>query len=210
MDLNTSVRITYPGKGSIRFEDIQTASDYTFQLHQQDPNIKYLTVNAIKLRANKYATVDRLVPKDNIICEWLDNHTIRHFRAKNSKNRGSNWEYKVRDKLKEIGFVDVVTAKGESRRKDNDNIDLIDLANKLPVNIQAKSYKSCPDYNMIRQGCPDIDKPYVIAWQNSNSENYFKVRMRNNDIPIEKELFLVPAEFFYTLLESYSKYNKIL
>lgn len=109
-----------------------------------------MTAQAIKIRANKYASADRIIPKDNILCEWLDDHTIRYYRAKASKAKGSNWEYKVRDALRKIGYTGVKTSRGESRNADNNNIDLVDTANKLPVSIQCKSYKYCPDYNMIR------------------------------------------------------------
>lgn len=210
MELDTSVRITYPGKEPMLFKSINEASDYTLELNKSDSWYKYLTVNAIKIRANNYAKLDKVIPKDNILCEWLNDKTVRHFRAKSSKRRGSNWEYKIRDRLKDIGFIHVVTSRGESKHKDNDNIDLIDLDNKLPVNIQAKSYKSAPDYNLIRQGCSDIDKPFIVAWQNSNVDDWFEARRNSDDIPIEKELFMVPAKFFYKLLEAYSKYYKIL
>lgn len=208
--LNTAVRITYPKKPPYEFKTIEEASDFTLAENRRDCKIKYLTVAMIKMRANKYATADRIVPKDNIICEWLDDHTIRYYRAKRAKSRGSGWEYKIRDNLKKIGFKNIVTARGESRNADNNNIDLVDLDNKLPVSIQAKSYKSCPDYNSIRQGCDVIDKPFVIGWQNSNCDDWFAARKLSKDIPIEKELFLVPADFFYKLLEGYSKYNKII
>ena len=81
----------------------------------------------------------------------------------------------------------------------------------LPCVVYPCVYKSCPDYNMIRQGCDIVDKPFIVAWHCSQPDDYFKIR-KNTDlnIPIEKDLMLVPADFFYKLLDAYTKYNKIL
>ena len=209
--LNTSVRITFPGCNPIEFDSIEQAVSVLKTKSKDDPRIKPLTEQAIKIRANRYASADRIIPKDNILCEWLDDHTIRYYRAKASKSKGSNWEYKVRDAIRKIGYTGVKTARGESRSTDNNNIDLIDTDNKLPVSVQCKSYKSCPDYNMIRQGCDVTDKPFVVAWHCSQPDDYFKIRKNKDlDIPIEKDLMLIPADYFYELLDAYTRYYHII
>lgn len=209
--LNTSVRITFPRCNPIEFDSVEQAVSVLKIKAKDDPRIKPLTAQAIKLRANRYASADRIIPKDKILCEWLDDHTIRAYRAKASKAKGSNWEYKVRDAIRKIGYIGVKTSRGESRNADNNNIDLVDTENKLPVLLQCKSYKSCPDYNTIRQGCDITDKPFVVAWHNSQTEEYFKIRKNKAlNIPIEKDLMLVPADYFYELLDVYTKYNHII
>lgn len=209
--LDTSVRITFPGMNPLEFDSVEKAVDEIDKMARVNPRVKQLSAQAIKIRANKYASADRIIPKDNILCEWLNDHTIRYYRAKSAKRNGSGWEYKVRDALKRIGYKNVTTARSESRNADNNNIDLVDLDKKLPISVQCKAYKSCPDYNMIRQGCDVVDKPFIVAWHCSQPDDYFKIR-KNTDlnIPIEKDLMLVPADFFYKLLDAYTKYNKIL
>ena len=93
--LNTSVRITFPGCNPIEFDSIEQA----------------VSVLKIKSKANRYASADRIIPKDNILCEWLDDHTIRYYRAKASKSKGSNWEYKVRDAIRKIGYIGINLSK---------------------------------------------------------------------------------------------------
>lgn len=195
----------------MEFKSIEEAEEAIIRLSETNPRIKILSALALKMRANKYSSANRTIPKDNILCEWLDDHTIRYYRAKSSKSKGSNWEYKVRDALKQMGYRGATTSRGESKNADNNNIDIIDVDHKLPINIQCKAYKSCPDYNTIRQGCDDEKTPFIVAWHCSQPDDYFKVR-KNKDlnIPIEKNLMLVPAEFFYKLLDAYTKYNNIL
>lgn len=162
------------------------------------------------LRANAYATADRTVPSDGILCEWLDDSTIRYYRAKAARRKGSSWEYTVRDKIKELGF-NVTTSRSESKRTDANNIDIIDVDGLLPVSIQCKNQKNAPNYNEIRQGCDVADLPFIIAWRCSQPDSYFrKYKNAYSKLPIEKELMMVPADFFYDLLEAYVKQNNII
>ena len=109
--MNTSVRITFPSCNPIEFDSIEQAVSALKIKSKDDSRIKPLTEQAIKIRANRYASADRIIPKDNILCEWLDDHTIRYYRAKASKSKGSNWEYKVRDALKRIGYTGINLSK---------------------------------------------------------------------------------------------------
>ena len=111
VQLNTSVRITFPSCNPIEFESVEQAVSVLKIKAKDDPRIKPLTAQAIKIRANKYASADRIIPKDNILCEWLDDHTIRYYRAKASKAKGSNWEYKVRDAIRKIGYTGINLSK---------------------------------------------------------------------------------------------------
>lgn len=196
---------------AMEFDSIEDAELELKRMTLENPKVKALTAHTIKLRANKYSSADRIIPKDNILCEWMDDSVIKYYRAKSAKRTGSAWEYKVRDALKRIGYTQVVTSRSESRTADNNNIDLVDTEGKLPINIQCKSYKRHPDYNAIRQGCNDIEKPFIIAWHCSQPDVYFDSRKeKNSKIPIEKDLMIVPADFFYELLNAYTKYNHIL
>lgn len=53
-----------------------------------------------------------------------------------NRTAGHNYERKVVNELKELGFNDVVTARSESRNKDNLGIDI--FGDSLPFDIQCK------------------------------------------------------------------------
>lgn len=72
----------------------------------------------------------------------------RSLGARN-RARGNNYERQIAKELRELGF-NVVTSRSESKRVDNNKVDLIDLDNKLPCAIQLKKTTSTPAYFTIR------------------------------------------------------------
>ena len=181
--LDTSCRAIFKSGDSKEFSSIEEASEFTG-----------LSIQAIKIRCNKPGTGG----KDKTLFEWLDPHTKKSYQAKKSKNKGKDLEYRIRDKLREIGYVGCERAAGESKKIDNSKIDIVDTEHKLPINIQAKNYANTPSYFSIREECPDKSKPFCLCW-------------KKNNIPIKDNIvYMIPEDFFYKLLEAYTKQNRIL
>lgn len=155
------------------FEDGSIKNYNTIEQASEDTGI---SVSAIKIRCNKKNC-------KGIKFEWLDEHTKRSFRSRKNRNKGSAFEYEVVKKLKEIGYSGCITSRGESKRTDNNKIDIIDTNNELPVNIQCKNTLQTPNYFKIREQCTDKSKPFTLLWKKSGNT-----------------IALIPIEFFYKLL----------
>ena len=65
-----------------------------------------------------------------------------------NKRRGNDYERKIVNELKDLGFKDVVTSRKESKSTDDGKIDIVDKSNKLPCEIQIK--RTIPQYFAIR------------------------------------------------------------
>lgn len=175
-ELNTSCKAIYKDGTEESFETIESASEKTG-----------LSVASIKIRCNKKGCKG----KDGTAFEWLDDHTKRSYQAKKSKSKGSALEYEVTKKLKEIGYSGCVTARGESKRVDNNKIDIIDTNGELPVNIQCKHYANTPSYFNIREQCTDKSKPFALIWKKSAEEG--------SNSP--GTVAIIPVEYFYELIK---------
>lgn len=175
MELNTACRAIFKDGSIKEFSSIEEASEQTG-----------ISIAAIKIRANKPGASG----KDKTTFEWLDEHTRRHYQAKKSKNKGAGWETQIVKDLREIGYVGCVRAAGESKKVDNNKIDIIDTEHKLPVNIQAKNTANLPNYFTIRDACTDKSKPFCLAWK--------KAPTGGENSP--GAVVLVPYEYFLQLL----------
>ena len=175
MELNTSCRATFKDGTTQEFNSIEEASEKTG-----------LSIASIKIRCNKPGASG----KDKTTFEWLDIFTKRHYQAKKSKNKGSAFETEVINRLKEIGYTGCVRAAGESKKADNNKIDIVDTDRKLPVNIQCKNTQNLPNYFTIRDACSDKSKPFVMAWK--------KAAEGGSVSP--GTVFIIPDTLFYELL----------
>ena len=175
MELNTSCRATFKDGTTQEFNSIEEASEKTG-----------LSIASIKIRCNKPGASG----KDKTTFEWLDTFTKRHYQAKKSKNKGSAFETEVINRLKEIGYTGCVRAAGESKKADNNKIDIVDTDKKLPVNIQCKNTQNLPNYFTIRDACSDKSKPFVMAWK--------KAAEGGSVSP--GTVFIIPDTLFYELL----------
>ena len=173
--MNTSCKAIFKDGSTKEFASIEEASKETG-----------ITVAAIKIRCNKPGCGG----KDKTTFEWLDEHTKRSYQAKKSRSKGASWEREVINRLKEIGFTGCVTSRGESKKVDNNKIDIIDTEGKLPINIQCKQYQNTPSYFTIRDACTDKTKPFVVMWKKypEGGENS------------KGAIAMVDAEYFYYLL----------
>lgn len=180
-NLNTSCRVTDKSGNSKTYNSIEEASKDTG-----------LSIASIKIRCNSGS-----IGKDKHKCEWLDEHTKRHYMAKKSKNKGARFELEVVKALKEIGYEGCTTTRAESKNLDNSKIDIIDSENKLPTNIQCKYLLNTPNYFGIREGCPYKDKPFTVIWKKST----------NDGTNSKGSIAMVDLDFFYELLSCYRKIN---
>ncbi len=175
MELNTACRATFKNGTTQEFNSIEEASEAT-----------NVSIAAIKIRCNKPGATG----KDKITFEWLDDFTKRHYQAKKSKNKGSAFETEVIKHLKEIGYSGCVRAAGESKKADNNKIDIVDTLHKLPVNIQCKNTQNLPNYFTIRDACSDKTKPFCMAWKKAAEGGQASLGT----------VFIIPDTLFYELL----------
>ena len=170
--LNTSVKITDKSGNTYIYESIEQAAEMTT-----------LSIQALKIRANKNS-----VPKDGIKVEWLDPHTKKSYKAKQSKRKGNSYELKIIHELTDLGFEGLKSSRSESRNLDNAKIDIADTLNQLPFYVQCKRTKNTPNIETITEECPIKDKPLIICWSKESD------KQQNN------EYVLMPKELFYKLL----------
>lgn len=173
MDL--SVEITFPNGKKETYPDLEEAS-----------LASGLSDAAIKIRCNK-SRQGSANKKDKIHCKWISDTTFRSYQSKKSRQKGSSWEYELRDKFKEIGFEDCATSRGESKSLDAAKVDII--SDSLPFYCQAKNTTNTPSYFNISEACPLKDKPFVVCWKKADEQG--------------KAIAMVPIEYFYELLTYY-------
>ena len=178
-EINTEIVYSGPD-GNVVFENIEQASEALG-----------LSVATIKLRCNKPPAPD----KSGYTLQWVNDSTKRHYRAKRNKHKGSSFELEICKKLSECGYTECVTSRSESKRADDNKIDIVDPSGKLPINIQAKYTQNLPNYFKLRDICTDKDKPYVIMWK--------KTPAGNTRSP--GTVAVIPSEFFYKLLTAYNE-----
>lgn len=184
VELNTACRATFKDGHTEEYSSIEEASEKTG-----------LTIASIKIRCNKPGSGG----KDKTCFEWLDEFTRRHYQAKKSKNKGSAFETEVIKHLKEIGFEGCVRAAGESKKADNNKIDIVDTQKRLPINVQCKNTQNLPNYYTIRDACNDKSKPFCLAWKKAAQGGTIS----------QGTLVLVPDDFFYEMLRCYKEVHKL-
>ena len=173
--MNTSCKATFKDGTIKEFASIEEASESTG-----------ISIASIKIRCNKPGSGG----KDKTLFEWLDPFTKKHYQAKKSKNKGSAFKTEVINHLKAIGYTGCVRAAGESKKADNNKIDIVDTERKLPVNIQCKNTQNLPNYFTIRDACTDKSKPFCLAWK--------KAAEGGSNSP--GTVMIIPIDLFYEFL----------
>ena len=176
-ELDTSVEITFKDGTSKIASSLEEAS-----------KVSGLSTSAIKIRCNKSRN-GSTNKKDKINCKWINDTTFRSYQARKSKNKGSNWESEIVNRLKEIGYKDVCRAANESRNLDNSKVD---IAGSIECAIQAKHTQNLPNYFKIREACPD-PRPLTIFWKKTADANSIS----------DGKVAVVDLDFFYELLKVY-------
>src|SRR6056297_2316203 len=82
--------------------------------------------------------------------------------ANRNRTAGHNYERKIRNELSEF-YPDVVTARSESRNKDNKGIDIFDLSEDMPFDIQCKVSKGLSSNKINDLLNAGDELPMVIA-----------------------------------------------
>jgi Holliday junction resolvase len=112
----------------------------------------------------------------------------------NHRNRGNGYERTIVNELKEIGFIDVVTSRAESRNMDAKKVDV--FGESLPVNIQCKNSKEnfkVADYYLENQEIFPSDKPLVIFHK--------KTKKAKTRFMTQGEFVYMKKEDFYKMLQ---------
>ena len=112
-----------------------------------------------------------------------------------NKAKGNNYERKIAQELRDIGYTGVVTSRSESKSMDNNKIDLIDTNHQLPVNIQLKKTTSTPQYFKIREESTVDPETFVLIWN--------KQEKANINFMSAGEVVMLDKKMFYKLLEIY-------
>lgn len=155
--LDESVTATFKDGTVKTYSSIQEASEETG-----------LSEASIKSRCSKPGTGAK--SKDGITFIWADEHTRRSKMAKKNKSKGNNLELEIISKLKEIGFTGCVSSRSQNKMADANKIDIVDVNEELPINIQAKYLQNTPNYFAIRDACTDKSKPFCIFWKKSTND----------------------------------------
>lgn len=179
--LTDSVIATYKDGTTKKFDSLKEASSETG-----------LSSSSISSRCNSGKGAKS---KDGITFIWADEHTKRSKLAKKNKNKGNTLELEIINKLKEIGYDGCVSSRSQDKRADSNKIDIIDLNNELPINIQSKYLTNTPNYFAIRDACTDKSKPFVVVWKKTGTDG------KNSPGTIG----MVPLDFLLDLLELYKK-----
>lgn len=114
-----------------------------------------------------------------------------------NKARGNEYECRIAKELRDLGFTGVVTARSESKRTDNNKVDLIDTNKQLPFNIQLKRTVNTPQYFKIREESTVDPKSFVLIWN--------KQEKANVNFLSAGEVVMMDKEAFYDLIKHYVK-----
>lgn len=112
-----------------------------------------------------------------------------------NRRRGNSYELKIVKELKELGYDGVVTSRSESKRADNDKIDIVDTNNELPVSLQIKKTMATPNYFKIRNESSVSNDTFVIIWA--------KQEAREKNMCTVGEMVMMDKRMFYELLKKY-------
>ena len=174
---NTSVTVTYKDGKQETFETIELASEKTG-----------LEVNSIKSRANKPGSGSK--SKDGMTFIWADESVRRSKQARKNKKKGNGFELEIVHKLRDIGYEGCVSARSQNKMADADKIDIVDMNEELPVNIQSKYTQNMPNYFDIRDACSDKVKPFCMIWKKAGKDG---AQSRGT-------VAVIPADYFYQLI----------
>ena len=78
--------------------------------------------------------------------------------GKGRRNKGLNYERRVRREFIDLGFTECTTSRYESKKRDDNKVD---LCNTGPLNIQCKAVETGLNYNRILSEMPK-DRNYNI------------------------------------------------
>lgn len=116
--------------------------------------------------------------------------------GKANRRRGQNFEVKIVKELKQItGDEDLCTSRSESKRLDDQKIDIADPNNTLPFYCQMKSTQATPQIKKLNAEVGKKDKPLVIFWNAQEARDKKQIS--------KGEYCILPKELFYKLLTKF-------
>lgn len=92
--------------------------------------------------------------------------------GKRNKRKGNNFELQVIHKLIDIGYTGCVSSRSVNKLADANKIDIVDIKNELPVNIQTKNTLNTPNFFEIKDACSDKNKPFIIVWKKTGEKGH--------------------------------------
>ena len=119
----------------------------------------------------------------------------RKRNPKSARRKGHEFERKIAQELRDLGFSGIVTSRSESKSMDDKKVDLIDTEHKLNCLLQLKSTQATPNYFKIREECPIKDAPFCIIWR--------KIKPTDSTYRSEGEVVILDKIFFYKLIQNY-------
>lgn len=81
----------------------------------------------------------------------LKPYSPNRHRGRYARTKGHRYEQQIVKELKDIGFTGCQTSRYASKAKDDQKIDIVDLENRLPCEIQLKKTQNIPNYFKIRE-----------------------------------------------------------
>ena len=137
--------------------------------------------------------------KKEVPSEWSGEEKPKKKRSgAYSKNKGSAYERKIVNELKEItSNENISTSRASSKKLDDMKIDINDEDGILPCYFQLKKTQVTPSVQKINAEVGKIDKPLCILW------DIQKKKEGNTNITSQGEYAIIPKEFFYALLKKY-------
>lgn len=118
----------------------------------------------------------------------------RNRRGAAARRKGNAYEVQICKELNELGF-NVETTRNNSKKQDNDKIDIYDKNDQLPCKIQLKKTQTIPQYFKIRSESTVDPSKFVIMWN--------KQVPKTTNVCSAGELVLMPKELFYELIKPY-------
>lgn len=86
----------------------------------------------------------------------------------NSKNKGSDYERKIRLEMIELGWTECETARYASKKVDDSKVD---LCNTVPLNIQCKAMEKTPNlFNVLDEMPKDSNHNVIFHKKNRRGE----------------------------------------
>lgn len=111
-----------------------------------------------------------------------------------SKNKGSAYERKIVNELKEItGDAELCTSRSESKKLDDAKIDIADPNKVLDFYVQCKSTQTNPSVKKLNDEVGKKDKPLAIFW---NAQEKREVNCVSAG-----EYVIIPKQLFYDFLK---------
>lgn len=131
--------------------------------------------------------------------EWVKEEEVKPKKKRSaaySKTKGSAYERQIVNELKEItGDLELATSRAESKKLDDQKIDIFDPNNVLPFYVQCKSTQVTPSIKKINSEVGKVDKSLAIFWnaQEKKAVNICSVG----------EYVIITKNLFYDMLKNY-------